>query len=103
MFFDLKKVIVVEGGGAPSRRPSVRPYLCASEPAAPPLYTQNTFKRSKQFKINGLGHFRGTHLRLFVYKHIKKYAPMQRGVRFDMCPFGPGAFHMGSKKRSKPL
>ena len=28
---------------------------------------------------------------------------MQRGVRFDMCPFGTGAFHMGSKQRSKPF
>ena len=28
---------------------------------------------------------------------------MQRGVRFDMCPFGTGAFYMGSKKRSKHL
>ena len=26
---------------------------------------------------------------------------MQRGVRFDMCPFGTGAFHMVSEKRSK--
>ena len=26
---------------------------------------------------------------------------MQRGVRFDMCPFGTGARYMGSKKRSK--
>ena len=26
---------------------------------------------------------------------------MQRGVRFDMCPFGTGAFYMGSEKRSK--
>ena len=28
---------------------------------------------------------------------------MQRGVRFDMCPFGTGAFHRGSEKRSKHL
>ena len=28
---------------------------------------------------------------------------MQRAVRFDMCPFGTGAFHIGSKKRSKPF
>ena len=82
-------------------RPCVRTCVRPSRPPLP-LYTKNTFKRSKQFKINGLGHFRGTHLRLFVYKHIKKYAPMQRGVRFDMCPFGTGAFHMGSKKRAKP-
>ena len=26
---------------------------------------------------------------------------MQRGVRFDMCPFGTGALYMGSEKRSK--
>ena len=26
---------------------------------------------------------------------------MQRGVRFDMCPFGTGASHLGSDKRSK--
>ena len=28
---------------------------------------------------------------------------MQRGVRFDMCPFGTGAFHRGSEKRSNHL
>ena len=26
---------------------------------------------------------------------------MQRGVRFDTCPFCTGAFYMGSEKRSK--
>ena len=89
-----------------ARRPcvhaSVRPRRPAGRPAGrPPLHTKNTLKRSKPFKINGLGLFGGTHLRSFFYTNLKKYAPMQRGVRFDMCPFGTGAFHMGSEKRSK--
>jgi hypothetical protein len=28
---------------------------------------------------------------------------MQCGVRFNMCPFGTGAFYMGSEKRSKQV
>jgi len=28
---------------------------------------------------------------------------MQHGIRFDMCPFGTGAFQVGSKQRAKPL
>ena len=104
----------MEEGRAPSRRPSVRPCMGVSapagqpaapagRPAAPPLYTQNTLKRSKPFKINGLGHFWGTHLRFLFYTKIENRAPMQRGVRFGMCPFDTGAFYMGSKQRSKPF
>ena len=40
-------------------------------------------------------------MHLFVYTNLKKHTLMQRGVRFDMCPFGTGAFDMGSEKRSK--
>ena len=40
-------------------------------------------------------------MHLFVYTNLKKHALMQRGVRFDTCPFGTGAFYMGSEKCSK--
>ena len=93
--------VCVEGGGrAPSRRPSVRPCVRACV-RAPPSELQNMLERSKPFKINGLGPFWGTHLRSFVYINLKKYARMQRGVRFDTCPFCTGAFYVGSEKRSK--
>ena len=84
-------------------RTSVRPSVRATgrRPAAPPSELQNMLKRSKPFKINGLGPFWGTHLRSFVYINLKKYARMQRGVRFDTCPFCTGASYMGSEKRSK--
>ena len=86
----------------PYVRPSVRP--CRGPPASRPPVPQkhqNMLKRSKPFKINGLGPFWGTHLRSFVYKNLKQYARMQRGVRFDTCPFCTGVFDMGSEKRSK--
>ena len=93
------------GGGSDADpvcvRPSVRPCVRAGRPAGPPLHTKNTLKRSKPLKINGLGRFGGIHLHSFFGRNLKKYAPMQRGVRFDMCPFGTGAFYMGSEKRSK--
>ena len=83
-------------------RTSVRPSVprAAARPP-PPSELQNMLKRSKPFKINGLGPFWGTHLRSFVYINLKKYARMQRGVRFDTCPFCTGAFYVGSEKRSK--
>ena len=40
-------------------------------------------------------------MHLFVYTNLKKHALMQRGVRFDMCPFGTGARYTGPKSRSK--
>ena len=82
-----------------SKRASVRACVRASAP--PPSELQNMLERSKPFKINGLGPFWGTHLRSFVYTNPKKCARMQRGVRFDMCPFCTGASYMGSEKRSK--
>ena len=36
-----------------------------------------------------------------VYTNLKKHALMQRGVRFDECPFGTGARYTGPKRRSK--
>ena len=83
-------------------RTSVRP--CRGPPASRPPVPQkhqNMCKRSKPFKINGLRPFWGAHLRAFVYEHLRKHAPMQRSVHFDICPFGTRACHMGSKKRSK--
>ena len=47
------------------------------------------------------GPFGGTHMHLFVYTNLKKHALMQRGVRFDVCPFGTGARYTGPKRRSK--
>ena len=86
------------------RRAGVRASVCASAPPfsfAPPFLYQKHFKRSKPFKINGLRPFWGAHLRAFVYENLRKHAPMQRSVHFDICPFGTRACHMGSKKRSK--
>ena len=60
-------------------------------------------KRSKPFEINRLGAIWGTHMHLFVYDNLRKHAPMQRGVRFDICPFGTRACDMGSEKHSKHL
>ena len=60
-------------------------------------------KRSKPFKINGVGHFWETHLRVCFVQQMKNYAPMQRGVRFDICPFGTGASYTGPQKCSKPF
>ena len=83
-------------------RTSVRP--CRGPPASRPPVPQkhqNMCKRSKPFKINGLRPFGGAHLRAFVYEHLRKHAPMQRSVHFDICPFGTRACYMGSKKRSK--
>ena len=40
-------------------------------------------------------------MHLFVYTNLKKHALMQRGVRFDVCPFGTGARCTGPKRRSK--
>ena len=83
-------------------RTSVRP--CRGPPASrPPVPRkhQNMLKHSKPFEINGLGAIWGTHMHLFVYDNLRKHAPMQRGVRFDICPFGTRACDMGSKKRSK--
>ena len=87
-------------------RTYVRPYVrpCRGPPASRPPVPQkhqNMCKRSKPFKINGLRPFLGAHLRAFVYEHLRKHAPMQRSVHFDICPFGTRACYMGSKKHSK--
>ena len=92
------------GGGSGAEPASVRPSVRASAPPssfAPPLLYQKHFKRSKLFKINGLRPFWGAHLRAFVYEHLRKHAPMQRSVHFDICPFGTRACYTGSKKRLK--
>ena len=40
-------------------------------------------------------------MHLFVYTNLKKHALIQRGVRFDVCPFGTGARYTGPKRRAK--
>ena len=96
-------------GALPGRPGRLPPFLRTSVPRAVgqpspgpvPQKHQNMCKRSQPFKINGLRPFGGAHLRAFVYEHLRKHAPMQRGVHFDICPFGTGACYMGSKNHSQ--
>ena len=83
-----------------SVRTSVPRAAAAARPP-PPSELQNMLKRSKPFKINGLGPFWGTHLRSFVYTNLKKYARMQRGDRFDTCPFCTGAMYIGGPNNAQ--
>ena len=65
------------GGGSGAEPASVRASVRVW-PAGrrlPPSHIQ-TVKRSKPFKINGLGHFLGPICIRFFYTNLKKYAPM---------------------------